>query len=204
MKPRKGNLQVTPEGHDRYYDLVDILRNHPHPQLKKEFNALQYIVHLHPLDYVFPKSIGYDPAKPTTQDFKNLIREGYAKIAEDNYETLIETLKTYDPELLPIFQTYKKLAYEESLSESEISDALRLLGERMFTEEATLKMQGPFPDLWKSIGSTRTKSQKALALDNLINKIHYDPDLLRKLPRREQTTVANAILNWLDQLAGAK
>ena len=207
MKLSRGNLQVTPEGYDRYYELVDLLREEPdHPKLIKEFIALQHIILLHPLDYVYPDAVRNYPdwnPQPSQQDLENLVRSDYAKPVESHYNMLISTLKEYDPELLPVFKTYKKLAYAEPVSDYEIDQATIILKRRIEEEEATLAIPGSLTEVWDtSAGESRTRKDRAQILDKIISRIHYDPDLIRKLPKRNQSTVGSAILQWLNQLAG--
>ena len=195
----KENLQVTPEGYDRYYELMDLLRDEPnHPQLLGQYSALHSIMVLHPLDYVFIR----ESKAPTRQDYINLVRDGYAIVVEDNYRQLMSNLRTYDPELLPVFQTYKKVAYGEYLDEWEIDDALGILKRRIDEEESRMARPGALTDIWSLVGVPRTKQDKIIALDTIISKIHYDPDLIRQLPKRDQPIVGGSILAWLNQLAG--
>lgn len=195
----KENLQVTPEGYDRYYELMDLLRDKPkHPQLLGQYSALHSIMVLHPLDYVFIR----ESKAPTRQDYINLVRDGYATVVKDHYRQLVSNLRTYDPELLPVFQTYKKVAYGEHLDEWEIDDALGILKRRIYEEESRMARPGALTDLWSLVGVPGTKQDKIIALDTIISKIHYDPDLIRQLPKRDQPVVGGSILAWLNQLAG--
>jgi len=217
----KRNLQLTPEGVDRYWELVQ----KPTLGLRaaSEFAALGLLITLHPLDYV-PKKLPIG----TNPNFEALLEKGYAEEVSDKYSHMTLTLGEHDPELLPTFRTYKKLAYEEEPTEEELDEALRILKERIGEEElliaetrrgtaerleklgaprGLIEATGGMPNLTisevkESIGEPRTKSEKAIALDTAMSKLHWDPDLLRKLPKREQSVVGSSILSWLRQLAG--
>lgn len=183
---------------------------------------LNEIIVVHPLDYCPPfledKSLF---------DGEMLIEMGLAREVSDNWRYLTDTLKRYDPELLPFFRTYKRLAYNETLDAGELTWALLLIQQR--AQECSAWMKKKRHDIWNEhlrdegiemtpcvglgalvhkvnavVGDVGSKSQaqKIAAIDELIQIVHFDPDCLRQLPTAIQPLISTAILRWLDQLAG--
>lgn len=222
------NLQLTPEGVDRYQELVE--GEALSSQAASEFAALQLLITLHPLDYVVKKF-----PKGTKPNFEVLLEKGYAMEVGDKYSYMTLTLGRHDPELLPAFSAYKKLVYEEELTEEELDEALGILRGRAFQESEDMMVgrqqaqvkrrdlarrcpdlagtmetldkyfQGPpkhLSEFVEAIGEPSTREEKAIALDTAMHRLHWDPDLLRRLPRREQSVVGSSVLSWLRQLAG--
>ena len=193
------SLQITSSGIDRYEQLQYIYPDIGEPEFK-ELTALGMIIRLHPLDYIFRRGA----PKIGKEDFVNLVRKGYVVKVQDHYSYMVDTLEKYDPELLPVFTTYAKLAYEKKPSEMELDQSLNIMKSRIQEEKGKMAMTKHLDELLEKIGEPKTKRDKAIALDTAISTLHWDPDLLRKLPKRNQPLVGDSIAKWLDQLAGRK
>ena len=193
----KRNLQLTLEGVSRYGELVR--RRSLGPQAASEYAALRALIVLHPLDYVNLRL-----PEGTRPDFEAVISRGYAEVVGDRYAHVVDTLSKYDSELLPVFQAYKKLAYEEQVSEDALDEALRILKRRALKEAGRMAAHEHLDEFVELIGEPKTRSEKVIALDAAIHKLHWDPDLLRNLSRGKQSVVGSSIGWWLWQLAGDK
>lgn len=191
----KRNLQLTPEGVDRYSELAS--QRSLKGRAASEFAALQLLITLHPLDYVFKRL-----PKGTRPNFERLLEKGYAEVVEDRYGHLVATLGSYDPELLPAFRTYKKLAYEEEVSEEELDRALDILKGRALKEAETMAIRTHLDEFVEAIEAPQFRAEKAIALDAAMSKLHWDPDLIRQLSPRGRSVVGSSVLSWLRQLAG--
>jgi len=193
-------LQLTESGFRRYEILEALSAEELGPGRVREYQALQRIVVKHPLDYVFKGSGSEERYREPTQiDFDRLVRKGYAIFVEDTYVRMEDLLKEHDPELLGPLKVYQRVAHEEEVSESELDEALNTL-------EGRVREQEPWAiKNWEEkVGTPTTKSEKVLALDAAVHLAHYDPDMLRALPRKEQALIGGSILGWLDELSGEK
>lgn len=190
------NLQLTEMGVDRFEELEELSGEELGPSRLREYQVLQRIVVKHPLDYIFkgPGKVRY--REPSQRDLDKIVEKGYATYVRDTYLRMKDLLERYDPELLGPLSTYRKVAFEEEISESELDEALGVLGKRIREQEPwSIKT-------WEEkVGTPTTKSEKVLALDAAIHLAHYDPDMLRRLPGREQSLVGGSILGWLSELS---
>jgi len=217
MNDLENRLQVTPLGVAHYYDLTNKLDQLSRP-LSREFKALQSIIVIHPLDYIPLRGL----PTPVRADYLSLIRKGYVREVENSFSYLIGVLDRYDPSLLPVVQTYNKIAHREAVSSRELNLALRALTNRLKEEESYIEkrriesakrlkeiggptlpnLPNPASEVLKEVGVPKTRTDQVIALDTAMSRLHFDPDLLRTLPKSHQPIVGQSIKSWLNQLAG--
>lgn len=187
------DLQPTESGVERYEKLAELSAEELGPSRLREYQALQKVILKHPLDYIIKGRRG----EPTQADFDKLIRKGYVIFVKDTYLRMKNLLEKLDPELLVALRTYGDLAYEQEVSEAELDEALSIL-ERRVREQEPWSVK----DWEEKVGVPTTKSEKREALHMAVHLAHYDPDMLRRLPKREQSLVGGSILGWLEELSG--
>lgn len=191
------NLQLTPEGVDRYHELSS--RQTLGSTTASQFAALEMLITLHPLDYVYKRlPTGVKPA------FLGLIERGYAEEVGDRYGHMASLLSQKDPELLPTFRVYEKLAQGEEVTEEELDRALSTLKKRALEEAEHMAIRRHLDEFVETIGEPTTQEEKVHALDAAMHELHWDPDLLRQLSQRDQSLVGGSIQSWLRKLAGDK
>ena len=220
--------QLTPEGVDRYHELAN---RHPlPPRAAGEFAALEMLITLHPLDYIVKrKTRGVMPDFEALRrkGYAEEVGDRYGRMVSllDQHDpTLLPAFRAYkklsygedfsESELDEALSILKGRAQKESDLIMRAREEVRTQREELARERPDLAgtiesinkgLSAPPKHLQKFvevIGEPETQEEKVDALDAAMHELHWDPDLVRQLPKREQSVVGGSIQSWLRQMAG--